>query len=150
MKSTHTSRILAVILAFNVFQFIMILLKPGDAISWSFVGLFAIPLFFVSYKAMKLNQVAYLLLLYWFLIQIFSFDFGSAWKLAFSYGFFFQITFLNGAFGVNPIALLLLVLALLEVDKIFPEQSESGSITVESTNESVNDYRSPQQSKEQE
>ncbi len=119
MNQKTRSRILTVVFGFNIFQFVIILVKPAENVSMLFAVVLAIPLLLISYNAMKLDRISFILLLYWFGLQIFLFDFGNSWNFSFNYGISFRITFFDGAFGFNPVAFLLLILTLLEVDKVF-------------------------------
>jgi len=118
MKRTPISKLLTIILGFNVFQLIIILLNQGEPVDLPFLIFVSIPLFFASYFAMKFDRIAYVLLLYWYTIQILGFDLpGSSFGV--SYGFTFHFRFFDGAFTFNPIAVFLTVLVLLEVDRVF-------------------------------
>jgi hypothetical protein len=124
MKERKRSKLLLTIFGFNIFQFFIILIKPGEGISWPFVMFITIPLLYVNYQTLNYNKVAYTLLTYWFGVQVISFDFGDHFGLSLSYGVIYRIMLFNDTIGLNPLATLLFVLCILELDNVYFYEDE--------------------------
>lgn len=125
MKEIRKSKLLLTVFGFNIFQFMIILIKPSEGINWPFVIFITIPLFFVNYHALKYNKVAYSLLTYWFGVQVIAFDFGNHFALSLSYGIIYRVMLFNDTIGLNPLAALLFILCVLELDNVFFNEEEN-------------------------
>ena len=120
MKSV--SNLLSIVFGFNILQIVIILYNKDIHYSWISFFLIVPPLLYISYYAMKLNKVAYILILYWFGIQIINLNLDF-FSYNFYFGLNFQLMLFNDSIGIDPIALLMFILSVLEIDKVIPKKS---------------------------
>jgi hypothetical protein len=116
--SEKVSKVILIVFIISIIQTFILLVNFADISNFVFVLLLAIPVLFVNFHALTLNKVAYLLLLYWFSVQIISVS-SNTFKFNIYYGFNYQVMIIGDIVGLDPIALFLFILTALEVDTVF-------------------------------
>lgn len=121
--SEKVSKVILIVFIISIIQTFFLLINFVDISNFVFVLLLAIPVLFVNFHALTLNKVAYLLLLYWFSVQIISVS-SNTFKFNIYYGFNYQVMIIGDIVGLDPIALFLFILTALEVDTVFRKKTK--------------------------
>lgn len=80
----------------------------------------AIPLSFLIFHVAQKDKTSFLVVLYWYIIQIIGMDFDNA-VLNYSFGISFDVQLSEGRIGIDVLSLICVILLLFELETFFPD-----------------------------